>query len=75
MALARAYRWQLMLEEGENATMKALAAAEKISPSYISRLLHLTSLLQASLKRWWTANVLTTGTPEHAIHPTFGVSK
>lgn len=41
-AIARAYRWQRMLEEGAYATMRELAAAEKISPSYISRLLHLT---------------------------------
>jgi len=41
-AIARAYRWQRMLEEGTYATMRELAAAENISPSYISRLLQLT---------------------------------
>ena len=43
-AIARAYRWQRMLEEGAYASMRDLAAAEKISPTYISRLLRLTLL-------------------------------
>jgi hypothetical protein len=43
-AITRAYRWQRMLEEGTYASMRDLAAAEKISPTYISRLLRLTLL-------------------------------
>jgi hypothetical protein len=43
-AIARAYRWQRMLEAGTYASMRDLAAAEKISPTYISRLLRLTLL-------------------------------
>ncbi len=43
-AIARAYRWQRMLEEGTCASMRDLAAAEKISPTYVSRLLRLTLL-------------------------------
>ena len=43
-AIARAYRWQTMLEEGTYATTRDLSAAEKISPTYISRLLRLTLL-------------------------------
>lgn len=43
-AIARAYRWQRLLEEGTYASMRDLAAAEKISPTYISRLLRLTLL-------------------------------
>ena len=43
-ALARAHRWQRLLEEGTYASMRDLAAAEKISPTYISRLLRLTLL-------------------------------
>ena len=39
-AIARAYRWQWMLEEG-------IAFAEKISASYINRLLQLTLLSPA----------------------------
>ena len=43
-AIARAYRWQRLLEEGTYASMRDLAAAEAISPTYISRLLRLTLL-------------------------------
>lgn len=43
-AIARAYRWQRLLEEGTYASMRDLAAAEGISPSYVSRLLRLTLL-------------------------------
>jgi len=38
-ALARAHRWKRMLEAGEFATAKELAAAEKINPSYLGRVL------------------------------------
>jgi hypothetical protein len=37
-ALARAWRWQRMLEEGHFATLAELAEAERISPAYVSRL-------------------------------------
>jgi hypothetical protein len=43
-ALARAFRWRRMLETGQYATVKDLARAEKINPSYASRLLRLTLL-------------------------------
>ena len=43
-ALARAFRWRRMLEEGRYGTIDELAAAEKINPSYLSRLLRLTLL-------------------------------
>jgi hypothetical protein len=43
-ALARAFRWRRMLETGHYATVKDLAAAEKINSSYVSRLLRLTLL-------------------------------
>ena len=43
-ALARAHRWKRMLEGGEFATIQDLAAAEKINPSYLSRVLRLTLL-------------------------------
>ena len=41
-ALARAFRWQRMLEDGTHATLDDLARAEKINPSYVSRVLRLT---------------------------------
>ena len=43
-ALARAFRWRRMLENGRFATINELAAAEKINSSYVSRLLRLTLL-------------------------------
>ncbi|NJO55584.1 MAG: hypothetical protein HC834_03620, partial [Rhodospirillales bacterium] len=43
-ALARAHRWRRMLESGEFATVQDLAAAEKINPSYLARILRLTLL-------------------------------
>jgi hypothetical protein len=43
-ALARAWRWQRMLEEGQFASVRELAEAERVSLSYISRILRLTLL-------------------------------
>ena len=43
-ALARAHRWKQLLEGGVFATVQDLAAAEKINPSYLSRILRLTLL-------------------------------
>ena len=43
-ALARACRWRKLLETGAYATVEELAAAEKINPSYVSRILRLTLL-------------------------------
>jgi hypothetical protein len=43
-ALARAFRWRRMLEAGRYGDIKELAAAEKINPSYVSRVLRLTLL-------------------------------
>jgi hypothetical protein len=43
-ALARAFRWRKLLEKGAFATVEEIAAAEKINPSYMSRVLRLTLL-------------------------------
>jgi len=43
-AIARAFRWRRMLETGRYATVKELAAAEKINASYVCRMLRLTLL-------------------------------
>jgi hypothetical protein len=43
-ALARAHRWRAMLEGGTYGCIGELAAAEKINPSYVSRVLRLTLL-------------------------------
>jgi hypothetical protein len=41
-ALARARRWQRMLESGEYGSLAEMADAERISRSYVSRILRLT---------------------------------
>jgi hypothetical protein len=43
-AIARAFRWQKMLETGRYATVKEIAKVERINPSYVSRVLRLTLL-------------------------------
>src|SRR5688572_3692625 len=43
-ALARAHRWRALLEGGTYASAAELAAAERINPSYVARLLRLTLL-------------------------------
>ncbi|CAM3583357.1 MULTISPECIES: hypothetical protein [Thalassospira] len=43
-ALARAFRWRRLLENGAHATVEDLARAEKINTSYVSRILRLTLL-------------------------------
>ncbi len=43
-ALARAHRWQRLLESGECVSITELAAAEKIDRSYLCRVLRLTLL-------------------------------
>jgi hypothetical protein len=43
-AIARAHRWQRMLESGDYASIAELASAERINPSYLARVLRLTLL-------------------------------
>lgn len=43
-AIARAHRWKALLESGQFASVTDLAAAEKINPSYLCRVLRLTLL-------------------------------
>jgi hypothetical protein len=43
-AIARAYRWQAMLEDGSYGPIAELAAAERINPSYLARVLRMTLL-------------------------------
>ena len=43
-ALARAFRWRKLLESGAVATVHEIAEAEKINPSYVSRVLRMTLL-------------------------------
>jgi hypothetical protein len=50
-ALARAHRWQRLLESGEYGTLAELADAERISRSYVCRLLRLTLLAPDIVER------------------------
>jgi hypothetical protein len=50
-ALARAWRWQRILESGEYGTLAELSAAERISRSYICRVLRLTLLAPDIVER------------------------
>ena len=43
-AIARAFRWRGMLEDGGYATIREIAVAESINVSYVSRVLRLTLL-------------------------------
>ena len=43
-ALARGFRWQKMLREGDYQTLEEIADVEKINSSYVSRLLRMTLL-------------------------------
>lgn len=43
-ALARAFRWRKMLDEGVHGTLEDLAKAKGVAPSYVSRVLRLTLL-------------------------------
>ena len=43
-ALARAHRWKRLLESGQVHSLNELAEAEKINPSYLSRIYRLTLL-------------------------------
>lgn len=42
--LGRAFRWRKLLETGPFSTLDELATAEKINPSYVSRILRMTLL-------------------------------
>jgi len=43
-AIARAFRWREILEDGKYATIREIAKAEKINESYVGRVLGLTLL-------------------------------
>jgi hypothetical protein len=50
-ALARAWRWQVTLEEGRFGTLADLADAERISRSYVCRVVRLTLLAPDIVER------------------------
>ena len=49
--LARAWRWQRLLDEGRFGSVRELAEAERVSLSYISRILRLTLLAPEIVER------------------------
>jgi hypothetical protein len=60
-ALARAWRWQRMLDEGVYTTVSEIGDAEGISKGYVSRILRLTLLapdLVEAILVWRTDQVL-----------------
>jgi hypothetical protein len=60
-AIARAFRWREMLENGTHVTIREIAAAEKINESYVGRVLRLTLLapdvVEAILGGWQPADM------------------
>jgi hypothetical protein len=61
-ALARAWRWQRLLDRGVHGSVTELAEAEKISKSYVSRILRLALLapdiVEAILGGWADQRVM-----------------
>ena len=61
-ALARAWRWQELLDRGVYASVTEIAEAEKISKSYVSRILRLAllvpDLVEAILAGWADQRVM-----------------
>ena len=68
-AIARAFRWQKLLETGRYATIKEIARAEKINPSYVSRVLRLTLLAPATVEAILDGRVSTGPTLAEAMIP------
>jgi hypothetical protein len=70
-ALARGFRWRRLLEDGRYATVDELAKAERITHSYVARLLRLTLLAPANVEavlegkqpREWTTTTLVDAVP------------
>ncbi len=56
-ALARAFRWRRLLEDGVYASCEELAAAEKINDSYVRRVLRLTLLAPEIVRRSWMVGI------------------
>jgi hypothetical protein len=68
-AIARAFRWQRMLETGRYATIKEIANAEKINPSYVSRVLRLTLLAPVTVEAILNGRADATPTLAEAMAP------
>ena len=64
-AIARGFRWRKLLETGVYGTIEEIAAAEKINPSYVSRVLRLTllapAIVESILDGWQPAEITLAG--------------
>ena len=63
-AVARAYRWRRIIEDGEMGTIAELAEHEKISPSYLTRVMRLTLLAPDIIEAILDGNPPTVGMSE-----------
>ena len=68
-AIARAYRWQGKLEQGTYCTAEDIALSEKISASYVNRLLQLTLLSPALIEMVLEGRQPATMTTRDLIQP------
>jgi hypothetical protein len=68
-AITRAFRWQKMLETGRYATIKEIAKAERINPSYVSRVLRLTLLAPATVDAILTGRTIADLSLAEAMEP------
>ncbi|RWP21016.1 MAG: hypothetical protein EOR01_17435 [Mesorhizobium sp.] len=68
-SIARAYRWQQMLKHGAYASAEDIAKAEKISASYVNRLLQLTLLSPAIVETVLDGHQLATMSTADLLQP------
>lgn len=68
-ALGRAFRWRKLLEAGVYASIEELAQAEKINPSYVSRVLRLTLLAPEIVERTLAGQSKTNVNMEKLLKP------
>jgi hypothetical protein len=68
-ALARAHRWQRMLESDAYDSLAELADAEKINPSYLARVLRLTLLAPDIVEAIANAQYERVATLDHLLRP------
>jgi hypothetical protein len=68
-ALARAWRWQRMLDEGVYTSVSEIGDAEKISKSYVSRILRLALLAPDIIEAILTAGELGGAVRPHSRGP------
>ncbi len=68
-ALARAFRWRKLLENGTFGTITELAKAEKINSSYVSRILRLTLLAPELIHAILSANLNRAVTIDRLMKP------